>query len=80
MEGGDGGAASEGGEASYAIEDAPHTEANGEEKGSNGILSSSTLAALQKQVNAGAAVRAMAAPAKAPAGPLVGYGSDDESD
>ncbi|KAL8779083.1 MAG: hypothetical protein Q9213_007111 [Squamulea squamosa] len=63
------------------IEDAPVTAAgNGSGEG-GGILSSSTLAALQSYSaqNGGRAVRA-AAPAPASTGPLVGYGSDDDSD
>ena len=70
----------EGGEERYLIQDAAPPEENDDTKPSNGILSKSTLAALQKQVKGGGAVKAMAVPAKAPAGPLVGYGSDDDSD
>ena len=77
LEGGGEQAAIEG-EERYLIEDGQDGEAsNGGEKG---ILSGSTLAALQKHTsNNGGRVR-MAAPAAAPAGPLVGYGSDDDSD
>ena len=77
LEGGGGQAAIEG-EERYLIEDGRDGEAsNGGEKS---ILSNSTLAALQKHTStSGGGVR-MAAPATAPAGPLVGYGSDDDSD
>ncbi|KAL8772627.1 MAG: hypothetical protein Q9209_002288 [Squamulea sp. 1 TL-2023] len=63
------------------IENAPVTAANNSSGGGGGILSSSTLAALQSYStqNGGKAVRA-AAPAPASTGPLVGYGSDDDSD
>ena len=76
LEGGGGQAAIEG-EERYLIEDGQDGEAsNGGEKG---ILSGSTLAALQKHTsNNGGRVRTVA-PAAAPAGPLVGYGSDDDS-
>ncbi|KAL8684408.1 MAG: hypothetical protein Q9224_006371, partial [Gallowayella concinna] len=49
--------------------------------GGGGILSGSTLAALQSYAaqNDGRTMRA-AAPAPASSGPLVGYGSDDDSD
>ena len=46
--------------------------------GDEGILSSSTLVALQKQ-NGGRGFTS-AKPAAVPAGPLVGYGSDDDGD
>ncbi|KAI4149577.1 MAG: hypothetical protein LQ341_001287, partial [Variospora aurantia] len=67
-------------ENSYLIEDAPaeirleHAESN------NGILSDSTLAAWQSYVsqNYGNGIT-VAAPAAASSGPLVGYGSDDDS-
>ena len=44
-----------------------------------GILSSSTLAALKQNAGRGAGVT-VAEPPKVSSGPLVGYGSDDESD
>ncbi|KAL9125451.1 MAG: hypothetical protein Q9217_005349 [Psora testacea] len=54
---------------------------NGSLEQENGILSSSTLAALQQQSAAnGGNFFTTAAPAKARSGPLVGYGSDDDSD
>ncbi|KAK5017354.1 Pre-mRNA-splicing factor [Cryomyces antarcticus] len=55
------------------IQEARHKEANGSE---SGILSGSTLAALKGYTAAVAAK----APDKPPGGPLVGYGSDDESE
>ncbi|KAL6713137.1 Pre-mRNA-splicing factor [Lecanora helva] len=64
------------GEGRLLIEDEPE-KSNGNHVEEKGILSSSTLAALQKQVSNNARnVRTPAAPAAA-AGPLVGYGSDD---
>ena len=59
----------------YLIEDG-QAAAEGEE----GILSNSTLAAIQKHTSINGAHVRTAAPAAAPAGPLVGYGSDDDSD
>ena len=54
---------------------------NTEDGNSNGILSSSALAALQKQgASTAGNVRLPASSTSAPAGPLVGYGSDEESD
>jgi len=76
LEGGGGAAGAIEGEERYLIEDGP-MDTNGQDGADNGILSSSTLAALQKQVDSGGKVRTAAAPATAPAGPLVGYGSDD---
>ena len=67
------------GEERYLIEDglAEPEEA----KADKGILSSSTLAALQKQASSsGGQIRTAKAPATAPAGPLVAYGSDDDSE
>ena len=62
----------------YLIEDGQDGEAaNG---GGNGILSNSTLAALQKHTSSNGGGVRTAAPAAAPTGPLVGYGSDDDSD
>ena len=47
----------------------------------NGILSSSTVAALRNQASSnGGKIRMAAAPAAASTGPLVAYGSDDDSD
>lgn len=51
-----------------------------QQTGEKGILSSTTLAALQKHSDNGASLFANSAPAKVAAGPLVGYGSDDDSD
>ena len=76
LEGGGEGAGTIEGEERYLIEDGPY-ESNGQNEADNGILSSSTLAALQKQAGNGGKVRAAAAPAAPHAGPLVGYGSDD---
>ncbi|KAJ9617993.1 uncharacterized protein PV06_09276 [Exophiala oligosperma] len=45
-----------------------------------GIFSGSTLAALQRNKTTARSLPAQAAKSAAPAGPLVGYGSDDESD
>ena len=77
LEGGVEQAATEG-EERYLIEDGLDGEAPA--GGESGIFSTSTLAALQKHtLSNGEGVRT-AAPAAAPAGPLVGYGSDDDSD
>ena len=66
------------GEERYLIDDGPLEQ---EEKEDKGILSSSTLAALQKQASSsGGQVRTAKAPTTAPAGPLVAYGSDDDSE
>ncbi|KAL8990469.1 MAG: hypothetical protein Q9177_000882 [Variospora cf. flavescens] len=80
IEGGDRALEGNAEENSYLIEDAPaeirleHAESN------NGILSDSTLAAWQSYVsqNYGNGIT-VAAPAAASSGPLVGYGSDDDS-
>ncbi|KAL8848838.1 MAG: hypothetical protein Q9221_006134 [Calogaya cf. arnoldii] len=62
------------------IEDAP-VETAGNGAGGGGILSGSTLAALQSySTQKNGTMRAAAAPAPASSGPLVGYGSDDDSD
>ncbi|KAL8656547.1 MAG: hypothetical protein Q9210_000184 [Variospora velana] len=63
----------------YLIEDAP-AEIRPEHAERNGILSRSTLAAWQSYVsqNNGNSIT-VAAPAAASSGPLVGYGSDDDS-
>ncbi|KAI4287853.1 MAG: hypothetical protein L6R35_002882, partial [Caloplaca aegaea] len=63
----------------YLVEDAP-AEVRHEHAESNGILSGSTLAAWQSYVsqNYGNGIT-VAAPAAALSGPLVGYGSDDDS-
>lgn len=69
----------EGGEEGYLIEDGPVDEASAHEE-VGGILSSSTLAAL-KDYSAQTNGKMLASQAqRAPAGPLVAYGSDDESD
>ncbi|KAI4104811.1 MAG: hypothetical protein LQ339_003655 [Xanthoria mediterranea] len=61
------------------IEDAP-AEAAGNGADGGGILSGSTLAALKSySTQKNGTIRA-AAPAPASSGPLVGYGSDDDSD
>lgn len=80
LEGTGGGGVIEGGEGRFLIEDGQ----TGQEDGAaneKGILSSSTLAALQKQSSSnGGKVWTAAAPATASAGPLVAYGSDDDSE
>lgn len=67
------------GEERYLIEDDPveKDEGAGSEKS---ILSSATLAALQKQASSSGGNVRTAAPPSGPAGPLVAYESDDESD
>ena len=67
------------GEERYLIEDDPveKDEGAGSEKS---ILSSATLAALQKQASSSSGNIRTAAPPSGPAGPLVAYESDDESD
>lgn len=77
LEGGGGQATIEG-EERYLIEDGQDGEAAAE--GEKGILSTSTLAALQKHTSSDGGKVRTAATAAAPAGPLVGYGSDDDSD
>ncbi|CAF9904885.1 Pre-mRNA-splicing factor [Imshaugia aleurites] len=77
LEGGGGQAMIEG-EERYLIEDSQDGEAAAE--GEKGIFSNSTLAALQKHTSTSGGEVRTAAPATAPAGPLVGYGSDDDSD
>lgn len=67
------------GEERYLIEDGSGDQ-GGKDGTQKGILSSSTLAALQKQASNGGTVRTTGAPATAPPGPLVGYGSGDDSD
>ena len=67
-------------EEGYLIEDAPPGEQDGRNGDDKGILSGSTLAALQKHCSIGGKVSTAAEPSTAPAGPLVAYGSDDESD
>lgn len=77
LEGGVGQATIEG-EERYLIEDGHDGDAAAE--GEKGIFSNSTLAALQKyNLGSGRDMRTVP-PATAPAGPLVGYGSDDDSD
>ena len=74
----EGGERSISGEERYLIEDGQDGETATE--GGTGILSNSALAALQNHTaSKGAGIRS-AAPAAATAGPLVGYGSDDDSD
>lgn len=64
-----------GGDEGTMIGDGPLEQ---DEKADKGILSSSTLAALQKQASSsGGQIRTAKAPATASAGPLVAYGSDD---
>ena len=64
----------EAGEERYLVEDAPPAERNG------GILSGSALAALKGYTSQPSGVKfASTAPAAAQAGPLVAYGSDDDS-
>ena len=77
LEGGGGQATIEG-EERYLIEDGQDGEAAAD--GEKGILSNSTLAALQKRTSSNGGGLRTVAPAAAPAGPLVGYGSDDDSD
>ncbi|KAK4697318.1 hypothetical protein P7C71_g737, partial [Lecanoromycetidae sp. Uapishka_2] len=70
----------EGAEERYLIEDGQAGQEDGTTS-KKGIISNSTLAALQKQASSkGGIVRTAAAPASTPAGPLVAYGSDDDSD
>ena len=63
----------------YLVEDdtVEKEEGAGSEKG---ILSNSVLAALQKQASSNGGNIRTAAPPSGPAGPLVAYGSDDDSD
>ncbi|KAF6223511.1 hypothetical protein HO133_000354 [Letharia lupina] len=77
LEGGGGQTTLEG-EERYLIEDGQDGEAAAE--GGKGILSNSTLTALQKHTSSNAGAIRTVAPAAAPAGPLVGYDSDDDSD
>lgn len=75
-----GGGMIEDGEERYLIEDCLVGQEDGTEA-EKGILSSSTLAALQKQASSnGGKVRTARAPSAAPTGPLVAYGSDDGSE
>ena len=75
--GGDGIKALEGDE-KLLLEGGPH---EGETKAHNGILSSSTLTALQKfSSNSNGKAFKAAPPPTASAGPLVGYGSDSDED
>ncbi len=66
------------GEERYLIEDGQDGEPATE--GEKGILSNSTLAALQKHTSSNGVGTRTAAPAATAKGPLVGYGSDDDSD
>ena len=68
------------GEERYLIEDGS-MEPDGNTEAEKGILSSSTLAALQKQAaGISGQVRTARSPVTAPAGPLVAYESDDDSE
>ncbi|KAI4151482.1 MAG: hypothetical protein L6R39_002024 [Caloplaca ligustica] len=64
----------------YLLEDGP-AESQEKDVGNGGILSGSTLAALQSYStqNDGKGIK-VAAPATGSGGPLVGYGSDDDGD
>lgn len=75
---GRGGQATIEGEKESLIEDGQDGEVATE--GEKGIFSNSTLAALQKHSSSNGRVVRTAAPAAVSAGPLVGYGSDDDSD
>ena len=68
-------------EEGFLIHDAPPGEQDGREGGGGGIFSSSTLAALKdySSQNNGK-VMMSEAPVMASIGPLVGYGSDEDSD
>ena len=66
------------GEERYLIEDGQDGEVAAE--GEKGIFSNATLAALQKHTSSNGENARTAAPPAAAAGPLVGYGSDDDSD
>ena len=66
-------------EVRYLIEDGSAEKDEGAEN-EKGILSSSVLAALQKQASSRSGNVRTAAPASGSAGPLVAYGSDDDSD
>ena len=77
------GLGAEGEEERYLIEDGDrgNEQENGDRDGRSGIISSSTLAALKQysSQNNGKIVMSNS-PAPARLGPLVGYGSDDDSD
>ena len=75
---GDGGQAMIEGEERYLIEDDQDGEAAAAQE--KGILSNSTLAALQQHTSSNGAKVRTAAQATKTAGPLVGYGSDEDSD
>lgn len=69
------------GEERYLIEDGMAEEQDGVNEADNGILSASTLAAIQKHsAGNGAKAFTTAAQPTVPPGPLVGYGSEDDSD
>ena len=78
--GGGGGQPAMEGEERYLIEDGQDGDAPTD--GEKGIFSNTTLAALQKHTSSNGGTVRTAAPAAASsaAGPLVGYGSDDDSD
>ena len=76
---GGGGGLVEAGVEPKMLESGPGQQENGHEE--KGILSKSTLAALQQHSSSNDAKGvSTAAQIKAPSGPLVGYGSDDDSD
>ena len=79
LEGGNDGAMIEG-KQEYLIEDKAAGEKDNRGGVNKGILSGSTLAALEKHSSTLGKVKTTAAPAAAPAGPLVAYGSDEDSD
>ena len=69
------------GEEGYLIEEAGEEKTAEENTADNGILSSSTVAALKNQASSnGGKIRMAGASTTAPAGPLVAYGSDDDDD
>jgi len=83
--GGDGGVGLESGEERYVIHDAPpgegEEEGRREEQDGGGILGISTLKALKGYAQKGGGKPVVRqAPVAATGGPLVGYGSDDDSE
>lgn len=80
----EGGTGEEGGEERYLIHDAlpgEEEEGQGEEQDAGGILGSSTLKALKGYAEkSGGKPVVRQAPVAASGGPLVGYGSDDDSE
>ncbi|MCJ1275586.1 Pre-mRNA-splicing factor [Puttea exsequens] len=80
LEGGGGNGMLEDAEEHLLLEAEAATERE-EATASNGILLSSTLAAIQKQAaNTGNQIRSATAPTAASVGPLVGYGSDEDTE